>query len=170
MEVGDQEQALRVVKSALTKTHISATNKFEIWRDWPAIPPQPGEEASVEIGGRMIPVKGAGKMRVVVLFRIEEEMPKREAEKLATPKVVLPSIPGSEGLKTMLEENEVEKETIWDVKRKKCMERKAGKARRKRERRERRNVRRKECEKGGVGLELLGRLGKTRHGKKSRKS
>jgi methylase of polypeptide subunit release factors len=73
MEVDDQEQAFRVIKLAVLKKHIGKTNRVEIWRDYPAQEAQPGEEQEVEVEGRVIPVNGAGKMRSVVLFRVEEE-------------------------------------------------------------------------------------------------
>jgi hypothetical protein len=73
VEVGDQEQAIRVIKLAVLKKHIGKTNRIEIWRDYPTQEAQPGEEQEVEVEGRAIPVKGAGKMRSVVLFRVEEE-------------------------------------------------------------------------------------------------
>jgi hypothetical protein len=70
MEVGDSSQALRVLKLALSRPHIAKSNKFEIWRDFPGQSPQPGEDTVVDINGQLIPVKGAGNMRSVVLFRI----------------------------------------------------------------------------------------------------
>ncbi|KAH8766250.1 HemK family methyltransferase [Hyaloscypha finlandica] len=73
MEVGDQEQAIRVIRLAVLKKHIGKTNRVEIWRDYPAQEAQPGEEQEVEVEGRVIPVNGAGKMRSVVLFRVKKE-------------------------------------------------------------------------------------------------
>jgi methylase of polypeptide subunit release factors len=73
MEVGDQEQAIRVTKLVVLRKDIGKTNRVEIWRDFPAQEAQPGEEQEVEVEGRVIPVNGAGKMRSVVLFRVEEE-------------------------------------------------------------------------------------------------
>jgi hypothetical protein len=70
MEVGDSSQALRVLKLALSRPHIAKSNKFEIWRDFPGQEPQPGEDTFVDINGQVIPVKGAGNIRSVVLFRI----------------------------------------------------------------------------------------------------
>jgi methylase of polypeptide subunit release factors len=70
MEVGEAEQAIRVVKLGLARYHIAKTNRFEIWRDYPGQEPQLGEETSVTIEGRAVPVRGAGKMRAVVLFRV----------------------------------------------------------------------------------------------------
>jgi methylase of polypeptide subunit release factors len=80
MEVGDAEQALRVVKLALSKHHIAKTNRFEIWRDYPAQSSQTGEETSLDVEGRTIPIKGAGKMRAIVLFRVEEKREKPDRE------------------------------------------------------------------------------------------
>jgi methylase of polypeptide subunit release factors len=72
MEIGDAAQAVRVVKMALQKSHLANINRFEIWRDWPEQEAQPEEVQSIEIDGRQIPVKGAGKMRAVALFRTDK--------------------------------------------------------------------------------------------------
>jgi len=74
MEVGDSSQALRVLKLALSRPHIAKSNKFEIWRDFPGQAPQEGEETSINIEGQLIPVKGAGNIRSVVLFRLPSAM------------------------------------------------------------------------------------------------
>ncbi len=69
MEVGDAAQAARVVQMVLENPHAVGTNRIEIWRDWPDQDVQSGEVQSLRINGRQIPIKGAGKMRAVVLFR-----------------------------------------------------------------------------------------------------
>jgi hypothetical protein len=74
MEVGDSSQALRVLNLALSKPYIAKSNKFEIWRDFPGQYPQPGEDTVVDINGQMIPVRGAGNIRSVVLFRGPEAL------------------------------------------------------------------------------------------------
>lgn len=86
MEVGDSSQALRVLKLALSKPYIAKTRKFELWRDFPGQAPQPGEDTVVDVNGQMIPVKGAGNIRSVVLFRTpsalkEEQDEERKEEK-----------------------------------------------------------------------------------------
>lgn len=86
MEVGDSSQALRVLKLALSKPYIAKTSKFELWRDFPGQAPQPGEDTVVDVNGQMIPVKGAGNIRSVVLFRTpsalkEEQDEERKEEK-----------------------------------------------------------------------------------------
>jgi methylase of polypeptide subunit release factors len=83
MEVGDEPQAIRVVKLALQKRYTAEGNRFEIWRDWPDQDPQPEEIQTLEISGHRVSVKGAGKMRAVVLFLIpqaERDAAKRDAK------------------------------------------------------------------------------------------
>jgi hypothetical protein len=85
MEVGDSSQALRVLKLALSRSYIAKSNKFEIWRDFPGQAPQEGEETSIDIEGLLIPVKGAGNMRSVVLFRIPSALKGEQDQKKTTP-------------------------------------------------------------------------------------
>jgi hypothetical protein len=66
MEVGDEEQAIRVVKLAL---RLDLRNWIEIWRDWPD---DVVDMREMEIEGRRIFMKGSGKVRVVVLFRTRD--------------------------------------------------------------------------------------------------
>jgi methylase of polypeptide subunit release factors len=69
MEVGDEEQAIRVVKLALPHRAIEFRNRIEIWRDWPDDVVDMGE---MEIDGHRIFIKGSGKVRAVVLFRTRD--------------------------------------------------------------------------------------------------
>jgi methylase of polypeptide subunit release factors len=80
MEVGDEEQAIRVVSLALRRRDIKVRNHIEIWRDWPDDAVDMGE---MEIEGRRIFVKGSGKVRAVVLFR---------TRKIKTPQTKLPPL------------------------------------------------------------------------------
>jgi methylase of polypeptide subunit release factors len=68
MEVGDEEQAIRVVKLAL-RLHLRNRNRIEIWRDSPDDIVDVGE---MGIGGQRIFMKGSGKVRAVVLFRTRD--------------------------------------------------------------------------------------------------
>ncbi|KUJ11442.1 S-adenosyl-L-methionine-dependent methyltransferase [Mollisia scopiformis] len=54
MEIGDEEQARRVVQMALSTAQVSGSNGVEIWRDWPEQEPQPGEDTVMRIDGRSI--------------------------------------------------------------------------------------------------------------------
>jgi hypothetical protein len=85
MEVGDSSQALRVLKLALSRPYIAKSNKFEIWRDFPGQSPQPGEDTVVDINGQLIPVKGAGNIRSVVMFRIPSALKGEQDQKKTTP-------------------------------------------------------------------------------------
>ncbi|KAN0102607.1 S-adenosyl-L-methionine-dependent methyltransferase [Hyaloscypha variabilis] len=78
MEVGDQEQALRVVGLALKKKQVAGRNRVEIWRDEPGVEAQDGEEQFVSVEGRVVPVRGAGKMRSVLLFRVSEMVERKK--------------------------------------------------------------------------------------------
>jgi methylase of polypeptide subunit release factors len=68
MEVGDEEQAIRVVKLAL-RLHLRNRNRIEIWRDLPDDVVDVGE---MGIGGQRIFMRGSGKVRAVVLFRTRD--------------------------------------------------------------------------------------------------
>jgi methylase of polypeptide subunit release factors len=75
MEVGDEEQAVRVVKLALRDMDIEFQNRIEIWRDWS----DSDEIGEIEINGYKIPIKGAGKVRAVVFFRMRDfELPQKK--------------------------------------------------------------------------------------------
>jgi methylase of polypeptide subunit release factors len=67
MEVGDEEQAIRVVKLAL-RFHLWNRNRIEIWRDSPDDVVDV-REIEIEISSQRIFMKGSGKVRAVVLFR-----------------------------------------------------------------------------------------------------
>lgn len=69
MEVGDDEQALRVATMALNNASPNHRDVIQIWRDWPDQPPDGEEKQEVTISGQAVALKGSGKMRAVVLFR-----------------------------------------------------------------------------------------------------
>ncbi|RYP05677.1 hypothetical protein DL764_003647 [Monosporascus ibericus] len=66
LEVGDLAQAMRVVEMAL-KLKGRSWESVEIWRDWPDMLPDEGEEGAVVVGGVRVPVIGSGSGRVVLL-------------------------------------------------------------------------------------------------------
>lgn len=142
MEIGDAEQAVRVVKMALQKKYTAKINRFEIWRDWPDQDPQPGEEQALEIGGHRVPIKGAGKMRAVLLFRTHwagrgangDAKKPRPIDRLPKPSV-LPGEPRFEirwGASPI--QPPVNHRQIWVTKKNKRLLRKEAKKERKRER------------------------------------
>ncbi|RYP31787.1 hypothetical protein DL767_005565 [Monosporascus sp. MG133] len=67
LEVGDLAQALRVVEMALWYKEERWWGSVEIWRDWPDMLPDEGEEGVVVIGGVRVPVIGSGNGRLVLL-------------------------------------------------------------------------------------------------------
>lgn len=97
MEVGDEEQARRIVQMAITKFRRKmrrGTVAIEVWRDWPGGKAEVGEDTTMRIEGKdfttegldfevragvgrtlsqrttlIIPIMGTGAMRTVVLFR-----------------------------------------------------------------------------------------------------
>jgi methylase of polypeptide subunit release factors len=73
MEVGDKEQAIRVVKLGL-RLHLRNRNRIEIWRDSPddVVDVVDMGEMVTWIGGQRIFMKGSGKVRAVVLFRTRD--------------------------------------------------------------------------------------------------
>ncbi|KAE8443364.1 hypothetical protein EG329_001922 [Mollisiaceae sp. DMI_Dod_QoI] len=111
MEIGDEEQARRVVEMVLSTDGLIDSNTVEIWRDWPDREPEDGEATVMRLGERFtpsgepdmsaktreqqaqisrpkkvfveargvgdIPIKGAGKIRTVVLFRKKKFDPMR---------------------------------------------------------------------------------------------
>jgi methylase of polypeptide subunit release factors len=142
MEIGDAEQAVRVVKIAQRNKCTAKINRFEIWRDWPDQDPQPGEEQTLEIGGHPVPIKGAGKMRAVLLFRTHwagrgangGAQKRRPIDKLPKPPV-LPGEPRFEiGWGTSQTQPPVDSRHIWVMKKSKRLLRKKAKKERKRER------------------------------------
>ncbi|RYP13668.1 hypothetical protein DL765_006798 [Monosporascus sp. GIB2] len=66
LEVGDLAQAVRVVEMALWYKERS-WDSIEIWRDWPDMLPDEGEERVVVVGGVRVPIIGSGNGRVVLL-------------------------------------------------------------------------------------------------------
>lgn len=67
MEVGDEEQAGRVAELAMRVYGVR--RGIEIWRDWPGQEAELGEAQEMDISGRKITCKGAGKVRAVVISR-----------------------------------------------------------------------------------------------------
>ena len=63
MEVGDEAQAIRVAKMAMS--HCGASNHIEIWKDNPDV----DILEDVRTGGSRIPVRGSGSFRAVALLR-----------------------------------------------------------------------------------------------------
>lgn len=94
MEVGDEEQAKRVVRMAIANKDITKSNTIEVWRDWPDQPSQAGEDTvlriekqcihpenpnlSGEIPAKEVPVRGTGSVRTVVLYRKKCSRPGEE--------------------------------------------------------------------------------------------
>jgi methylase of polypeptide subunit release factors len=75
MEVGDEEQAIRVVKLAL-RLRLRLRNQIEIWRD---SPDDVVDVVEIEIGSQRVFMKGSGKVRAVVLFRTRDfDSPQRK--------------------------------------------------------------------------------------------
>jgi len=75
MEVGDEEQAVRVTRMIL-KMNLAYRYRVEIWRDWPDQDQDSRELRRLRVGDYFIPVKGSGKIRSVLLFR-EKVVPSR---------------------------------------------------------------------------------------------
>ncbi|OTA93440.1 hypothetical protein M434DRAFT_73164 [Hypoxylon sp. CO27-5] len=65
-EVGDLEQASRVVQMAINQCNGV---EVEIWRDWPDMQPSDDETDVVEVSGVEVPVKGSGNGRAVFIRR-----------------------------------------------------------------------------------------------------
>ncbi|KAI0835348.1 S-adenosyl-L-methionine-dependent methyltransferase [Hypoxylon sp. FL0890] len=65
-EVGDLEQALRVVQMTRSKCNGA---KIEVWRDWPDMQPCDDEADFVEVDGVGVPVRGSGNGRAVFIRR-----------------------------------------------------------------------------------------------------
>jgi methylase of polypeptide subunit release factors len=66
LEIGDEEQAKRVIAMAILKFKVDDHSIVRVWRDSPDIRPS-GEHLEVE--GRKIPTEGQGNVRAVVLVR-----------------------------------------------------------------------------------------------------
>jgi len=69
MEIGSQDQAIRVVRLA-TQLGLSPNDIVEIWRDWPDQKPTDGEATRIAIDGRSYTVRGSGLCRSVVIRRV----------------------------------------------------------------------------------------------------
>ncbi|CAJ2507395.1 Uu.00g085810.m01.CDS01 [Anthostomella pinea] len=67
LEVGDLAQATRVLEMAVRAPRPWIT--MEVWRDWPDMAPEEGEDQVVRIGGLQVPVRGSGHGRTVFLQR-----------------------------------------------------------------------------------------------------
>lgn len=65
-EVGDLEQASRVVQMALNQCNGV---EVEIWRDWPDMQPSDDEINVIGVGGVEVPLKGSGNGRAVFIRR-----------------------------------------------------------------------------------------------------
>ncbi|KAI8267991.1 hypothetical protein K4K58_006414 [Colletotrichum sp. SAR11_239] len=63
-EVGDLEQAIRVVRLVRRKAHTRLA-KCELWRDWPDLSPEEDEAPELEMDEEVISVKGSGNVRSV---------------------------------------------------------------------------------------------------------
>ncbi|KAF5503207.1 Mitochondrial N(5)-glutamine methyltransferase MTQ1 [Colletotrichum fructicola] len=63
-EVGDLEQAVRVVRLVRRKNHTRLA-KCELWRDWPDLSSEEDEAPELEMDGEDISVKGSGNVRSV---------------------------------------------------------------------------------------------------------
>lgn len=63
-EVGDQEQALRVVR-LVRRYELSGQAGCELWRDWPDLTPRQDEASELEVDGEGLFVKGSGSVRSV---------------------------------------------------------------------------------------------------------
>ncbi|KAJ0299265.1 hypothetical protein COL5a_000654 [Colletotrichum fioriniae] len=65
-EVGDEEQALRVVE-LVRRNDFTRYALCELWRDWPDLSPEENEVSSFHVDGEMITVKGSGNVRSVLI-------------------------------------------------------------------------------------------------------
>ncbi|KAI0998041.1 hypothetical protein K3495_g10148 [Podosphaera aphanis] len=75
MEVGDVAQAIRVAKISLDNARVGKHSRVELWRDNPGAEPDPKKVTEVDIEGVSVRVKGVGKVRSVVLIRIDDGKP-----------------------------------------------------------------------------------------------
>ncbi|KAH7378135.1 S-adenosyl-L-methionine-dependent methyltransferase [Cadophora sp. MPI-SDFR-AT-0126] len=86
MEVGDAEQAIRVAEMAFEMNDTSfhraprVTNRVEIWRDNPDV--EGVDEVVKEMAGQEIRIRGQGKIRAVVMFRVRTDKHARYKEQL----------------------------------------------------------------------------------------
>ncbi|TDZ74234.1 Mitochondrial N(5)-glutamine methyltransferase MTQ1 [Colletotrichum trifolii] len=63
-EVGDEEQALRVVRLVKQSAYTKGA-RVEVWRDWPDLAPEEDEKGEVIVQGDAVVVKGSGNIRSV---------------------------------------------------------------------------------------------------------
>jgi len=81
MEVGDAEQALRVVNLFFKNRSLANWNHLELWRDFPGQEADPRKLSVLYVNGKLVQVKGQGKVRSVVIFRsIEWKKPRAQLE------------------------------------------------------------------------------------------
>lgn len=81
MEVGDAEQAVRVVNHILNIKSVARWNHVELWRDFPGQEPDRRKLRMLHVGEKLVPIKGQGKIRAVVMFRnIEWRKPRAQIE------------------------------------------------------------------------------------------
>jgi methylase of polypeptide subunit release factors len=67
-EVGDMEQAGRVVKMVLEYDYLRQY-QVEIWRDWPDAMPEPDEAQTVAVDLLTVTAKGSGRGRSVLIYQ-----------------------------------------------------------------------------------------------------
>ncbi|KAE9374066.1 S-adenosyl-L-methionine-dependent methyltransferase [Stipitochalara longipes BDJ] len=150
MEIGDEEQAVRVVELALVRNRVAQTNRIEIWRDWPGQESQRGEERPVVVEGRVILVRGAGKMRSVVLFRTPEVREEKMRTKDVEGKTLDLLEQGFWNSERECFEVKESMRSIWDEKKRRGMERRGAKRLRKKERKRAREGKSEAESKGDV--------------------
>ncbi|KAK5993395.1 Release factor glutamine methyltransferase-like protein [Cladobotryum mycophilum] len=71
LEIGDEEQARHVI-GGFFRHKLSAVSRVEVWRDWPDLTPNDGEEEPLKIDqvdGQTckVPVKGSGQIRSILI-------------------------------------------------------------------------------------------------------
>ncbi|KAF9881150.1 quinate permease [Colletotrichum karsti] len=85
-EVGDLEQALRVVR--LVKRHeLTGQAGCELWRDWPDLTPQEDEAQRLEVDGEDLVVKGSGNGTTMGIATFLQRVVKNDAMKEDPPEV-----------------------------------------------------------------------------------
>ncbi|KAH8663940.1 S-adenosyl-L-methionine-dependent methyltransferase [Xylariales sp. PMI_506] len=68
-EVGDLDQALRVVQLVVARIEKLDHMVIEVWRDWPDMTPENNETAEAVVSGRVVPIRGSGHGRSVLVYR-----------------------------------------------------------------------------------------------------
>ncbi|GJC81983.1 mitochondrial N(5)-glutamine methyltransferase MTQ1 [Colletotrichum liriopes] len=66
-EVGDQEQAVRVVR-LVRRNKYTRQAACELWRDWPDVTPEEHEAPELDMDAESVAVKGSGNVRSVLVF------------------------------------------------------------------------------------------------------